>query len=367
MKRKIVCDRTAYERAANRAPVWKALSLHTRDSWATAAERHSGAFDEPEDADAVSYGTRVARIYSGIFHSNRGQERDQENTPDTWLDLCKESDEKWEFELQRVLTTASADWISSSSHTMLESMLREYRDNIRLPLNGQPPAKVKPLEISLRPNSVPNRALQEIPHAETRIYEPIYGKYSEAWICCYRRECRMDPCPLIVPKKPAMYRLTIDYCLINAAKVPIFWPMPLIDAELNDVRGSKIFGNIDFCSRYWQLALATRCQHLLTFMIPRGVVKPARATQGIHNSGQNFQQVVAPCIFGNFWQAQVLAWGLFHVFWSWAVPSLHNGQIFKFLQATQSRHITTEKQFFAKSNQMVRPYYWWWRIPIHSD
>lgn len=43
---------------------------------------------------------------------------------------------------------------------MLEDMLRGYRDSIRLRLNGRPPAKLKPLEISLCLNAVPSRASQ---------------------------------------------------------------------------------------------------------------------------------------------------------------------------------------------------------------
>lgn len=71
-------------------PVLEPSGLHTENILSTTAECHSDVFDVPEATDTVAYGTRVAGIYSGIFHSNPGQKRDQEDTPDTWLDLGEE-------------------------------------------------------------------------------------------------------------------------------------------------------------------------------------------------------------------------------------------------------------------------------------
>lgn len=53
-------------------PVLEEVVLHTGDMLATAAERPSDVFDVPRNADTASYGTEVARINSGIFHSDRG-------------------------------------------------------------------------------------------------------------------------------------------------------------------------------------------------------------------------------------------------------------------------------------------------------
>lgn len=101
--------------------------------------------------------------------------------------------------------------------------------------------------------------------------------------------------PFIVPKNPpVIYRLTIDYRSVISATEPIFWPLPHIDSELHDVRGSRIFASIDFCSGYWQLPLIEESQQLYSFMTPHGVVQPTRTTQGGCNSAANFQQHVEP-------------------------------------------------------------------------
>jgi len=117
------------------------------------------------------------------------------------------------------------------------------------------------------------------------------------WVCA----------PLIVPKSPpAMYRLTVDYRPLNAATQKTAWPMPQIDAVLADVRGSKVFASIDFCSGYWQLPLHPESQHLHAFMTTDGVVQPTRTAQGGCNSAQNFQACVEPC-FATL-RAALLAW-----------------------------------------------------------
>lgn len=55
--------------------------------------------------------------------------------------------------------------------------------------------------------------------------------------------------PLIVPKKPrAMLRMTLDYRLVNAATVKITWPMPYVEAKLDETTASKPYAGNDFCS-----------------------------------------------------------------------------------------------------------------------
>lgn len=139
--------------------VLETLGPRSRNILGTATERHSGAIYVPGDVSTVPYGTRLARIYSGAIYFDRGEEREQEDTPDTWLVLGEESDEESKCELQRVVTTDSADKISSYSRKILQGTVRNYRDNIRLRFNRRPPSKAKPLDICLRPDPVPIQAL----------------------------------------------------------------------------------------------------------------------------------------------------------------------------------------------------------------
>lgn len=102
--------------------------------------------------------------------------------------------------------------------------------------------------------------------------------------------------PLIVPKRPrTMYCLTVDYRPVNSVTRPTFWPMPNVEAELPDTRGSKAFPGIDFCSDYWQAPLHPESQPIFAFSTPDGIVMPTRTTQGGCNSAANFQQKVEQC------------------------------------------------------------------------
>lgn len=57
--------------------------------------------------------------------------------------------------------------------------------------------------------------------------------------------------PLIIPKAlPVYVMLTKEYRTINSATIPTGWPMPQIDAELQDTREPKYYASLDFCSVY---------------------------------------------------------------------------------------------------------------------
>lgn len=97
------------------------------------------------------------------------------------------------------------------------------------------------MKVNLKPNCVPVRSKQRrypLPKKEfmTRYVKQILKLgfvkkvTSPEWVSA----------PLIVPKRPpAMYRLTVDYCPVNNATVQTFWPMPNIEVELADARGTS--------------------------------------------------------------------------------------------------------------------------------
>lgn len=96
-------------------------------------------------------------------------------------------------------------------------------------------------------------------------------------------------------KPPPMFRLTMDYRLINTATITTAWPMPHIEAVQSDVQGATAFAVIEFCSGYWKLSLHADSQDLHAFMTPNGVVQTTRRTEGGCNLAHNFQACVTPC------------------------------------------------------------------------
>lgn len=115
------------------------------------------------------------------------------------------------------------------------------------------PADIEHLRVGLKPDAIPVRAKQRRYPTPKREFTTRYVReltklgfvkktIAPEWVSA----------PLIVPKRPpAMYRLTLDYRPVNSATIPTFWPMPNIEAEISDVRGSTAFAGIDFCSGYW--------------------------------------------------------------------------------------------------------------------
>lgn len=103
--------------------------------------------------------------------------------------------------------------------------------------------------------------------------------------------------PLIVPKpnSRANWRFTVDTRPVNAATIEEAWPMPHIEAEINDFPGSKFFASLDFVSGYWQLLLAEESWTNCGVVTPTGVCASKRVLPGLTNAGAHFQRSVEPC------------------------------------------------------------------------
>lgn len=68
--------------------------------------------------------------------------------------------------------------------------------------------------------------------------------------------------------------------------------MPYLKSDLWDMRGACVFGSLDYCSGYWQLAPAENSQSLYPFITADGVVQPTKTIPGGCNSAANFQAKV---------------------------------------------------------------------------
>lgn len=291
-------------------PIQEALGLNTRELLEAAADRFAGGFDaERMLASLTKQGDgRVSRITEGVFHSEGGEQVEDDAIMHEWCDMGQETDEEWETELASRLAQAKSKGLSTNGCRRLEKLLRENRNIVRIRYNGGPAAKVRPLELRTVEGAAPVRA-------KPRRYPPEKRQFLRKYVAQLLKLGLVKPAehaewvaaPLIVPKKPpAMYRMTMDYRPINKATIKNTWPMPHIDAVINDVQGAVFFAIVDFCSSYWQLPLHKDSQALHAFMTPDGVMQPTRTTQGGCNSAANFQACVEPC-FGQL-RGNLLAW-----------------------------------------------------------
>ena len=134
----------------------------------------------------------------------------------------------------------------------LEALLMEFVDIFRTKLGADPPAKVPPMAITLKPDAKPVRV-------KLRRYSPPQAAFlrhktdellrlklirrnpTSQWACA----------PTMVPKPgPEQFRLTIDLRPVNNQTVPHNWPMPHVDTAIARLAPAKCYANIDLCHGY---------------------------------------------------------------------------------------------------------------------
>lgn len=88
--------------------------------------------------------------------------------------------------------------------------------------------------------------------------------------------------PHLVPKdSKSKLRATIDLRPVNAVTTAEQWPMPLIEAELDDIVGSIDFASIDSCSGYWHCPLNRTSYETCRIISPQRTLVSTRWLHGL--------------------------------------------------------------------------------------
>ena len=105
--------------------------------------------------------------------------------------------------------------------------------------------------------------------------------------------------PLCVakPGSRSKFRLAIDLRPVNSATVKESWPMPHLESELLDFKGSAVFAVLDFVSAFWQLPLHPESYTTCGIVGPKGVVASKRVLPGMANASAYFQRTVEPLFY----------------------------------------------------------------------
>eukprot|EP00171_Calliarthron_tuberculosum_P004706 IDg4706t1 len=230
-------------------PILEALGLNTKELLAAACDRLEGDVDATDILLANDYadGSCAKTIASGLYHATGKYENhnDLEDNDEMFVDIGEDTPDEISDALNTLVKTARPNGLSSSGEKMLNGILENYQNVFRIRLGKDPPAKVQPMRVELKPNTTPFVS------------------------------------PLLVPKdSPAKFRLTFDLRGVNARTVSNAWPMPHLDSELMDFSGSKCFASIDFTSAYWQLPLDEETAEYHSVMGPKGIMTPTRTLQG---------------------------------------------------------------------------------------
>ncbi|KAJ8571900.1 hypothetical protein ON010_g4930 [Phytophthora cinnamomi] len=160
----------------------------------------------------------------------------------------------------------------------------------RVKLGDDPPAKVLPLKIRLKPGAKPYKA-------EARKYPPELQRFLEdfndtlvslGWV--YENPEARWACPSLPVKKAGStneYRQTTDYKPMNVQVEPIVGTMPNLDVDLERV--------------------AVASQEILSYMTHRKNYTPRRVPQGCSDAALHFQATMERC-FASLLYKHLLVW-----------------------------------------------------------
>jgi len=196
--------------------------------------------------------------------------------------------------IKEMIQDAIDNGLPHEFHDQFKKIVWHYADIFRTKLGSDPPAKLPPMVIRLKKDSVPVRV-------KVRRYPPLQASFlrgkieellrlglirknnSSEWACA----------PLIVPKAgPEGFRFTVDLRPINNQTVPHAWPMPNLETATAELAGDTCYASIDLCHGYWQLGLAEESQEYHSFITPTGVYTPTRVMHGATNATSFFQSSV---------------------------------------------------------------------------
>ena len=125
-------------------PLLEALGLDCHKVLASAADRHGGSVNVSTlVGNQADFGPgRIGRVLDGIFHADGGADDADLDDDDGWPDLGPEDPSEKEKVLKAKLEQAKEQGMSSAGCQVLENLLREFGDIIKMKLDAGDPAYI---------------------------------------------------------------------------------------------------------------------------------------------------------------------------------------------------------------------------------
>src|ERR1044072_7409 len=113
-------------------------------------------------------------------------------------------------------------------------------------MKNQRPRRSRPRPLSPEKKEFLKKEIEELLAAGVRV--PSKSPYASA--------------PVLVRKKDGIWRVTIDYRLINDNSEDFPYPLPQIDEIFDQFYGASWFSTLDFARGYWQIEMDPEsCQY----------------------------------------------------------------------------------------------------------
>ncbi|UYV76630.1 K02A2.6-like [Cordylochernes scorpioides] len=105
--------------------------------------------------------------------------------------------------------------------------------------------------------------------------------------------------PIVLAGKPnGKIRICVDLSRLNLSVERELHPLPVLEHELAQLNGAKIFSRLDANSGFWQIKLSEESQTLTTFIAPFGRYKFKRLPFGISSAPEHFQKRMSAILRG---------------------------------------------------------------------
>ncbi|UYV85035.1 K02A2.6-like [Cordylochernes scorpioides] len=105
--------------------------------------------------------------------------------------------------------------------------------------------------------------------------------------------------PIVLAGKPnGKIRICVDLSRLNLSVERELHPLPVLEHELAQLNGAKIFSRLDANSGFWQIKLSEESQTLTTFITPFGRYKFKRLPFGISSAPEHFQKRMSAILRG---------------------------------------------------------------------
>ncbi|KAF0728909.1 hypothetical protein AaE_009417, partial [Aphanomyces astaci] len=169
----------------------------------------------------------------------------------------------------------------------LHGLLAKHIDVFREDLGDDPPVKVEPLKVRIKPSSTSVKC-------GMRRYPPLHVEYMRSHMAALEANDM---------KEVGDLRMTIDSRPINACTEP----MPNLDSAMVCLVGTNVYFTLDWTKGYWQLPLHVDSQMYFSFMTPFGVYTLTRVLMGQTDAVAYCQSVVHQ-MFGALLFRGMLAW-----------------------------------------------------------
>ncbi|KAG3061225.1 hypothetical protein PC121_g13075 [Phytophthora cactorum] len=197
--------------------------------------------------------------------------------------------------LSQLLDRAVANGLPTEYVDAVRDLLELFPDVWRAAVGPDPPAKVEPLRVTLKPDAVPYRS-------PPRKYASLQAQFIREYVKSLVDNGLVEQnnasrwawavVPVHKPGTSDKFRLTIDYSLINSMTVPIADMMPTAATTHKSFHDKKVFASFDFTQGFCQLPLDEESCEVFSFITPDGVYTPARVPQGAMDSALHFQSQV---------------------------------------------------------------------------